>query len=151
MLANMETERMSEVNWIWAIEESIPSDASEGRRIMEAILHTLEEHKWDEQDVFGVHLSLEEALVNAIKHGNKYAEDKQVHIICKLSDQHIWMEITDEGPGFIPEEVPDPTEDENLEVPTGRGIMLMRNFMSVVNYNETGNKVTLAKERTNAS
>jgi serine/threonine-protein kinase RsbW len=151
MPANMERERMSEVNWIWTIDEHIASDAGEGRRIMEEILQKLAEHGWSEQDVFGVHLSLEEALVNAIKHGNQYADDKSVQIICKLSSERIWMEITDEGSGFAVEDVPDPTDDDNLEVPTGRGIMLMRNFMSFVDYNEAGNKVTLAKERSEAS
>ncbi len=55
--------------------------------------------------------------------------------------------IEDEGNGFRPEDVPDPTEDENLEKPCGRGIMLMRAFLSVVEYNERGNRVVLEKNR----
>ncbi|MGC3970693.1 MAG: ATP-binding protein [Pirellulales bacterium] len=60
------------------------------------------------------------------------------------------MQVRDEGPGFKLEEVPDCTEDENLEKCSGRGIMLMRNFMSHVEYNDSGNMVTMEKQRKRA-
>jgi len=59
--------------------------------------------------------------------------------------------IEDEGAGFCLQDVPDPTDDENLEKPCGRGIMLMRAFLSVVEYNERGNQVILEKHRNDDS
>jgi serine/threonine-protein kinase RsbW len=61
------------------------------------------------------------------------------------------VEIADEGSGFNPEQVPDPTDPENLECPSGRGIMLMRSYMNRVEYNAAGNKVVMEKHRQTAS
>ena len=66
---------------------------------------------------------------------------------CQISAEKVRIIIEDEGTGFRPQDVPDPTEDENLEKPCGRGIMLMRAFLSVVEYNERGNRVVLEKNR----
>ncbi len=68
-------------------------------------------------------------------------------MICTSSAKKIRIQITDQGPGFNPEAVPDCTDDDHLDVPNGRGIMLMRNFMSLVEYNDTGNVVTMEKLR----
>lgn len=138
---------MPKESWIWTTERDIPSETAAGREILEEILHQLEAHDWIEHDVFGVRLAMEEALVNAIKHGNGLDAAKQVHVICRVSESRLWIQITDQGSGFDPEEVPDPTDPENLDAPSGRGIMLMRNFMSRVEYNKTGNRVVMEKER----
>jgi serine/threonine-protein kinase RsbW len=90
---------------------------------------------------------MEEALVNAIKHGNRMDPNKSVRIACRISHRKIRIEIEDQGSGFQPESVPDPTADENLERPCGRGIMLMRAFMNLIEYNEAGNRVVLEKHR----
>jgi serine/threonine-protein kinase RsbW len=68
-------------------------------------------------------------------------------VACQISAEKVRIIIEDEGSGFRPQDVPDPTEDENLEKPCGRGIMLMRAFLSVVEYNERGNRVVLEKNR----
>lgn len=133
--------------WIWQIEETIPSRTAEGKRILENVLRQLETENWFPHEIFGVHLAMEEALVNAIKHGNRFDDAKSVEVICKLSAEKFFLRISDQGPGFRPEEVPDCTDDENLEKSSGRGIMLMRNFMSRVEYNQTGNCVTMEKVR----
>ena len=99
------------------------------------------------RDVFGVRLALEEALVNAIKHGNRMDPDKSVRIGCQVCDKQVRIEIEDQGSGFDVSDVPDPTEDENLEKPGGRGIMLMRSFMSTVEYNASGNRLVMTKLR----
>jgi serine/threonine-protein kinase RsbW len=70
---------------------------------------------------------------------------KQVYIACKLSDQKITVVIEDQGDGFRLDEVPDPTEDENLDKPGGRGIMLIRSFMTSIEYNDKGNRMTMSK------
>jgi serine/threonine-protein kinase RsbW len=100
-----------------------------------------------QEDLFGVHLAVEEAVVNAIRHGNKLDAAKRVRLLCKICDHRLRIEVADEGPGFDPAKVPDPTENENLEVPSGRGIMLMRNFMHFVEYNAVGNRVVMEKHR----
>jgi serine/threonine-protein kinase RsbW len=139
---------MPNESWAWLIEKVIPSQRGAGRQIIDEVLARLQHHQWGSHDVFSVQLALEEAIVNAIRHGNRMDASKQVHVVCKMSPQRIFIEITDEGPGFDPEQVPDPTDDEHLECPGGRGIMLMRSYMSRVEYNETGNTVVMEKERT---
>ncbi len=128
-------------------EVVIPSDTAKGQEVQERIVGRLEELEFPPRDVFGVRLALEEALVNAIKHGNGMDPDKNVKIMWRIDHASVWVEIEDEGPGFIPAEVPDPTSEENLERPCGRGIMLMKSFMSRVEYNARGNRVILEKRR----
>jgi serine/threonine-protein kinase RsbW len=128
-------------------EVTIPSDTLAGQAVQERIITLLEKRHYSDRDVFGVRLALEEALVNAIKHGNGMDPDKRVRVKCRIDAHKIRVEIEDEGAGFVPDLVPDPTEDENLEKPCGRGIMLMRAFLSKVEYNELGNRVVLEKVR----
>lgn len=128
-------------------EVLIPSDTAAGHEVQERIIGLLQSLNYEERDVFGVRLALEEALVNAIKHGNQMDISKSVRVFCRVNSVKIRIEIEDQGPGFQPEEVPDPTEEENLERPCGRGIMLMRAFMSLIEYNATGNCVILEKHR----
>jgi serine/threonine-protein kinase RsbW len=125
----------------------IPSDTAMGQEVQERIVSHMERLDFPMRDVFGVRLALEEALVNAIKHGNGMDPDKNVRIQWQISPEFVCVEIEDEGPGFVPEAIPDPTEEENLERPCGRGIMLMRSFMSRVEYSGRGNKVLLEKRR----
>ena len=131
-----------------SIEEfdvTIPSATAKGREIQEQIVGGMESRGYAPRDVFSVRLALEEALVNAIKHGNKMDPDKVVNVKWEIDDEHVRVVIEDQGEGFPIDDVPDPTDDENLDKPGGRGIMLMRSFMSVVEYNESGNRLTLEK------
>ncbi len=125
--------------------ERIPSDTARGREVQEQIVSGMEQRGFSPRDVFGVRLALEEALVNAIKHGNRMDPNKSVQIDWTLSESGVRVVIEDEGEGFDVSDVPDPTDDENLDKPGGRGIMLMRSFMSVVEYNESGNRLILEK------
>lgn len=125
--------------------ETIASDTAKGREVQERIVGGMEAIGFSPRDVFGVRLALEEALVNAIKHGNRMDPDKSVHVDWWLSEEHVRIEILDEGDGFDISDVPDPTDDENLDKPGGRGIMLMRSFMTLVEYNESGNLLTMEK------
>lgn len=134
-------------NWLWSNVETIPSDTAEGQRLIKELLAQLELAEWATHDSFGVHLAAEEALVNAIKHGNKQDPNKSVHVDMRVSKQQVMIHITDEGPGFNPEAVPDPTLDENLDVPSGRGVMLIKAYMTEVEYNEQGNSVRMTKTR----
>ncbi len=133
--------------WNWNWETSIPSQPQAGTDLLEELIRQLENRNWLAHDLFGIRLAAEEALVNAIRHGNQSDEAKRVHISFKIGEDRLRLEIRDEGPGFDPSDVPDPTDDDNLEVPSGRGIMLMRNFMSFVEYNASGNCVVMEKVR----
>ena len=128
-------------------EVVIPSNTDAGQAVQERIASLLESLGFSMRDVFGVRLALEEALVNAIKHGNGLDPAKSVRVNCLIEDDFLRVEIEDQGLGFHMEDVPDPTADENLERPCGRGIMLMRSFMTKVEYNATGNRVVLEKQR----
>jgi serine/threonine-protein kinase RsbW len=131
----------------WSTTLCFPSVRGAGKPFINELLQELSRKGWSNQEIFGVHLAVEEALVNAIKHGNRLDENKQVRVCCRLFPDRLWIEITDEGSGFDPQCVPDCTAEENLETPNGRGIMLMRSFMSRVEYSPQGNCVVLEKER----
>jgi serine/threonine-protein kinase RsbW len=141
---------MPQERWTWSTEQTIPSHTGAGKAILDEVLEQLAAHDWMQHDIFGVHMAMEEALVNAIKHGNRHDESKNVHVVCKLSPERLYIDIADEGPGFKPDEVPDCTDDDRLEVPSGRGLMLMRCFMSKVEYHGCGNRVIMEKERVHA-
>ena len=100
-----------------------------------------------ERDLFGIRLALEEAIVNGIKHGNRNDPTKAVQIRHQITDTEFLIEITDEGRGFDPDGVPDPLAPENLQRPGGRGVFLMRHYMTWVSYNERGNCVTMCRRR----
>lgn len=128
-----------------AQEVIIPSDTGEARKVQDVLEQGLTEVNAPSKDVFCIRLALEEALVNAIKHGNQMDPAKRVFIKYKLNSETFEIIISDEGPGFDPLDVPDPTDIENLERPCGRGLMLMRHYMTEVNYNDKGNSVRMKK------
>ena len=134
----------------WSMDRQFPTDTKTAKQIVEELLSQLADFHWSEEEVFGIHLAVEEALMNAIKHGNRHDTSKTVRVRTQLNDQQLCIEITDQGQGFRPEDVPDPTLDENLELPSGRGLMLMRCFMNEVEYNEVGNQVRMMKRRSKA-
>ena len=125
----------------------IPSAPAEAHRVQDAIERLLRDCQCSDRDVFGIKLALEEALVNAIKHGNQLDPTKQVRIRYLVTPERFEIRITDEGPGFDPSDVPDPTDVENLERPCGRGLMLMRHYMCEVSYIGRGNSVHMRKHR----
>jgi serine/threonine-protein kinase RsbW len=132
-------------------EIRIPSHPPETRRVQEDIERQLRAHHYGENDIFAIKLAVEEALVNAIKHGNQMDQRKKVHITYRVLPERFDIHITDEGTGFDPTDVPDPTTPENLERPCGRGLMLMRHYMSEVAYNERGNTVRMCRHCRNGS
>jgi serine/threonine-protein kinase RsbW len=133
-----------------AAERVIPSDLGEARRIQDEIEDALQAARYGDRDIFSIKLALEEALVNAIKHGNQMDPDKRVHVSYAVTPERFDIRITDEGPGFNPEDVPDPTLPENLERCCGRGLLLIRKFMTEVSYQGCGNVVTMSKLRNGA-
>jgi serine/threonine-protein kinase RsbW len=137
----------SHPGWTWQLEQRIPSRTQAAGQIIDALLGQLEAERWDSHEVFGVHLAVEEALVNAIKHGNKEDPAKSVRVKVQTSPDQLRVEIVDEGAGFDPGQVPDPTSPERLNRPHGRGLMLIHNFMTHVEYKGRGNELVMEKVR----
>jgi len=135
---------------IWRCERELPSCTGAGSQFVEELVRHLEAQHWDQHDIFSIQLAMEEALVNAVKHGNRMDVSKKVYVRCEVLPDVLRVEIEDEGEGFDPSTVPDPTDPDQLENPHGRGILLMRTFMSRVEFNPRGNCVTLEKRRQKA-
>lgn len=123
----------------------VPSELEEVRRIQDDIESGLQLHAFGDSDLFAVKLAVEEALVNAIKHGNQLDPAKQVFVQYTIDERLFEIRIRDEGPGFDPTDLPDPTADDFLERPCGRGVMLIRSFMTSVDYLGNGNEVVMSK------
>jgi serine/threonine-protein kinase RsbW len=88
-------------------------------------------------------VSLTEALSNAMLYGNERDPEKRVRVEVIVGEREIKARVTDEGAGFDPGRIPDPTAPDNLEKSGGRGLFLMRELMDEVHFNERGNQVTL--------
>lgn len=127
------------------IEFELPSDVA----LMNGVLHFLIERvaqlgviKPERSNLF---IALDEAFVNAVKHGNKYDQSKLVRITAELSPKEARFTVEDEGDGFDLHAIPDPRDPENLFKTSGRGVLLIYNIMDEVQYNERGNRLTMVK------
>ncbi len=127
------------------IEFELPSDIS----LMNGVLHYLIERvaslgvvKPDSSNLF---IALDEAFVNAVKHGNGGDPTKLVRITADISSKEARFVVEDEGAGFNVKEIPDPLDPSNLFKTSGRGVLLIHNIMDEVTYNERGNKLTMIK------
>ena len=92
-----------------------------------------------EENAFQIDMAVREAIANAIIHGNKLDEKKLVEINVKSSPDSLEISVHDQGSGFNPNEIPDPTKDENILKTSGRGIFFMRNFMDEVDWSADPN------------
>lgn len=125
----------------------IPSNTTDGLEVQEQIIALMEKHEYSMRDIFAMRLSLEEAITNAIKHGNGSDPEKKVTVLATVSSEKLHVEVQDEGEGFEPEDVPDPTAEEFIDRPCGRGLMLMRAYLDFVEYSDQGRKITMERER----
>jgi serine/threonine-protein kinase RsbW len=99
--------------------------------------------------LFGVDMAVREAVTNAVIHGNKQDEKKFVIVSTRTSPDRLEISVHDEGEGFNPEDVPDPTDSENILKSSGRGIFFMRTFMNDVEWlirPEGGTTVKMIKQ-----
>lgn len=134
----------------WHFDKVLLSDLDVGHAAIEELLNALAASGWEGSDLFRIQMAIEEAIVNAIEHGNQRDESKKVHTVFRVTPEKVLMEITDEGAGFDHRNVADPTTDELVDKPRGRGVMLIRELMTEVVYNEIGNQVTIIKLRSAA-
>ena len=102
-----------------------------------------------EDALFGIDMAVREAVTNAVSHGNKLDESKFVDVGLKSSPGSFEITVHDQGPGFNPSDIPDPTKEENILKSSGRGIFFMRNFMDEVEWSsnpEGGTTVRMTKK-----
>ena len=93
-----------------------------------------------------LYVALDEAFVNAVKHGNQYDAKKIVRIVADVSQAEAKFTIEDQGEGFDVNSIPDPLDPENLFKTSGRGVLFIYNIMDEVEYNERGNRLTMVKK-----
>lgn len=125
----------------------LPCDRSRIQALEEQILAGVDQHGYPRSSRFAIKLALEEAVTNAFKHGHRDCPDRPIRVAWEIGPDRVRIEVEDFGPGFRPEEVPDPTLDENLALPSGRGLMLIRAYMTEVRHNPEGNRVTMEYRR----
>jgi serine/threonine-protein kinase RsbW len=130
-----------------SVEFVIPSDLTEARRIQDHIEKHLQQSQFHDKEIFGIRLALEEAIVNAIKHGNQMDPGKKVQVRYRILVDRFEASITDEGPGYNPTDLPDPCAEENLERPSGRGLFLIKHYMTDVVIHPPGNRLAMSKMR----
>ncbi len=123
----------------------IQSSLAEVRPSTDAVLEFLRPLRLSDADFFDIRLCLEESLINAIKYGNREKREIPVKLEIAYNDKEIFMAVEDQGSGFDPGAIQDPTEGKGLEAFSGRGVYLIRNLMDRVDYNRKGNRVEMVK------
>jgi len=124
---------------------TVTSTMGEVIGVLKQIVEMVTQAGFRKEAVFAVRLALDEALANAVKHGNQNDPSRSVKVEVGIDDAKVTISIEDEGAGFDPVCLPDPTSEENITRPCGRGVMLMKAYMTQVSFNERGNRVTLVK------
>ena len=123
----------------------IPSDIGYIKKVSHELLERLKEKGIDRSIQFDVRLAVEEAVRNAIEHGNNYNKELPVLIRYSVDAKKITVDIQDKGTGFHLKSVPDPREGDNILEAGGRGVFLMHKLMDKIRYNKKGNRVTMIK------
>ncbi len=124
---------------------SIPSNPRYIKKIISRIVDILVERRINKSIIFDVRLSAEEALLNAIEHGNKRRKGLLVEASFSIDDKQLELVIKDKGSGFDKIALPDPTKDNNILRSHGRGVYLIHKLMDKVEYSRKGNAVKLIK------
>lgn len=124
---------------------AIPSNLKYIKHTVDEILGYLKAVKIEESDIFDIRLSLEEALINAIKYGNQFNERLTVDIDFTHNNNEVIIAVEDKGKGFDYHNLPDPTREKNLLKAKGRGVFLIKHLMGKVEFNKKGNRITMTK------
>jgi CheY-like chemotaxis protein len=127
------------------IDFELPSDVTLMNGVLQYLIERLAKLGVIKPERSNLFVALDEAFVNAVKHGNRNDPAKLVRITAELSTKEARFTIEDEGDGFNVQEIPDPRDPENLFKTSGRGVLLIYNIMDEVYYNERGNRLTMVK------
>lgn len=128
------------------IEFELPSSISVMHSILDYLMKRVEKMGVIKAEQSNLFVALDEAFVNAVKHGNKFDVSKLVRIAAEVSSQEARFIIEDEGEGFDVNSIPDPLDPDNLFKSSGRGVLFIYNIMDEVKYNERGNRLTMIKK-----
>ena len=127
------------------IEFELPSDVSLMNGVLQYLIERVAKLGVIKPERSNLFIALDEAFVNAVKHGNKNDPTKLVRITAELSPKEARFTVEDEGEGFDVEQIPDPRDPDNLFKASGRGVLLIYNIMDKVEYNARGNRLTMVK------
>jgi serine/threonine-protein kinase RsbW len=128
------------------IEFELPSAISPMHSILDYLTKRVEKLGVINPDQSNLFVALDEAFVNAVKHGNKFNTQKLVRITAELTSKEASFTVEDEGEGFDVNSIPDPLDPANLFKTSGRGVLFIYNIMDEVKYNERGNRLTMVKK-----
>lgn len=129
-----------------SIEFELPSVISLMHIVLEYLMKRVEKLGVCKPEQSNLFVALDEAFVNAVKHGNKFDSKKMIRIAAEVSRAEARFTIEDEGEGFDVSNIPDPLDPENLFKASGRGVLFIYNIMDEVKYNERGNRLTMVKK-----
>jgi serine/threonine-protein kinase RsbW len=129
-----------------SIEFELPSAISLMHIVLDYLMKRVEKLGVVKAEQSNLFVALDEAFVNAIKHGNKFDARKMVRIAAEVSKAEARFTIEDEGEGFDVNAIPDPLDPDNLFKTSGRGVLFIYNIMDEVKYNERGNRLTMIKK-----
>jgi serine/threonine-protein kinase RsbW len=127
------------------IEFELPSDLALMNGVLQYLLERVAKLGLIAPERSNLFIALDEAFVNAVKHGNKNDPTKLVRVGAELSPKEACFTIEDEGEGFDVQTIPDPRDPANLFKSSGRGVLLIYNIMDEVEYNAQGNRVKMVK------
>ena len=153
LILNYKAQYVDKVEKIKNLREKIEFEFPSALSLMHSVLNYLTKRveKLGVIDAEDPHLfiALDEAFVNAIKHGNQFNPEKNVRISVEVSPKEAIFTFEDEGEGFDVAKIPDPRDPENLFKASGRGVLIIHNVMDAVQYNERGNRITMVKRNEN--
>lgn len=109
------------------------------------ILNLMKSLFYSEDAMFSVRVAIEEALANALLHGHHGDVQKEITVTWKVDEIAVEFSVTDQGRGYDSKSIPDPTADENLNIPSGRGLAMISAFMDEITLNEQGNCVFMKR------
>ncbi|HSS18530.1 MAG TPA: ATP-binding protein [Pyrinomonadaceae bacterium] len=127
------------------IEFALPSDLALMNGVLQYLLERVAKMSHIAPETSNLFIALDEAFVNAVKHGNKNDPNKLIRVGAELSTTEAAFTIEDEGEGFDVRAIPDPCDPTNLFKSSGRGVLLIYNIMDEVEYNAQGNRVKMVK------
>jgi len=127
------------------ISETIPSRLELTPDLISSLVEKLYRLPLDEYMVFNIKLALQEAVINAVEHGNKLRDDLSVQVDIEADGKQLVIRVTDQGQGFDYQKIPDPTLPENIEKLRGRGLFLIRHAMDKIDFSNNGRTIIMTK------
>ena len=109
--------------------------------VQQSVLDGMESFEYGEENRFAVRIAVEEAMANAVLHGHHGDQDQLIEIHWTICSSQVAMSVSDDGRGYDTSAVPDPTADENLTLPSGRGLAMIKAFMTTVRVSDGGRKI----------